>query len=153
MRRVADPVIRLDSDRVSVEPGGQAQVGVTILNPGSIVEGYRLDVVGEGPSSWAEVTPAEISVYPQAEAKAFVTFHPPGGNAAPERDEPVRSQGPLHRGRRRERGRGGRRRDRQGVRAAGQDRPRHLLRPLAGAAHPATEQLGQRTGQAPDRGQ
>ena len=81
--RVADPVIRLDSDRVSVEPGGQAQVGVTILNPGSIVEGYRLDVVGEGPSSWAEVTPAEISVYPQAEAKAFVTFHPPGGNAAP----------------------------------------------------------------------
>jgi hypothetical protein len=79
---VADPVIRLDSDRVSVEPGGQAQVGVTILNPGTIVEGYRLDVVGEGPSSWAQVTPAEISVYPQAEAKAFVTFHPPGGIAA-----------------------------------------------------------------------
>jgi hypothetical protein len=85
---VADPVIRLDSDRVSVEPGGQAQVGVTILNPGSIVEGYRLDVVGEGPSTWAEVTPAEISVYPQAEAKAFVTFHPPGGNAAPSGTSP-----------------------------------------------------------------
>ena len=85
---VADPVIRLDSDRVSVEPGGQAQVGVTIINPGSIVEGYRLDVVGEGPSSWAEVVPAELSVYPQAEAKAFVTFHPPGGNAAPSGTNP-----------------------------------------------------------------
>jgi hypothetical protein len=85
---VADPVIRLDSDRVTVEPGGQAQVGVTITNPGSIVEGYRLDVVGEGPSSWAEVVPAEISVYPQAEAKAFVTFHPPGGNAAPSGTSP-----------------------------------------------------------------
>jgi hypothetical protein len=85
---VADPVIRLDSDRVSVEPGGQAQVGVTITNPGSIVEGYRLDIVGEGPSSWAEVVPAELSVYPQAEAKAFVTFHPPGGNAAPSGTSP-----------------------------------------------------------------
>ena len=85
---VADPVIRLDSDRVSVEPGGQAQVGVTIINPGSIVEGYRLDVVGEGPSSWAEVVPAELSVYPQGEAKAFVTFHPPAGTAAPSGTNP-----------------------------------------------------------------
>ncbi len=86
--RVTDPVIRLDSDRVAVEPGGQAQVGVTISNPGSIVEGYHLDVVGEGPSSWAEVIPAEVSVYPQQEAKAFVTFHPPGGNAAPSGTSP-----------------------------------------------------------------
>src|SRR5919106_6761162 len=81
-------LIMLDSDRVTVEPGGQAQVRVTINNPGSIVEGYHLDVVGEGVSSWAEVVPAEISVYPQAEAKAFVTFHPPGGNAAPSGTSP-----------------------------------------------------------------
>ena len=76
-------MIRLDSDRVAVEPGGQAQVGVTISNPGSIVEGYTLDVVGEGPSSWAQVIPAELSVYPQQEARAFVTFSPPAGTAAP----------------------------------------------------------------------
>ena len=80
---VTDPVIRLDSDRVAVEPGGQAQVGVTISNPGSIVEGYTLDVVGEGPSSWAQVIPAELSVYPQQEARAIVTFSPPSGTAAP----------------------------------------------------------------------
>ena len=48
---MTDPVVRLDSDRVTVEPGGQAQVGVTISNLGRIVEGYTLDVVGEGPST------------------------------------------------------------------------------------------------------
>jgi hypothetical protein len=80
---VTDPVIRLDSDRVAVEPGGQAQVGVTISNPGSIVEGYQLDVVGEGPASWAQVIPPELSVYPQQEARAIVTFSPPSGNSAP----------------------------------------------------------------------
>ena len=76
-------MIRLDSDLVAVEPGGQAQVGVTISNPGSIVEGYTLDVVGEGPSSWAQVIPAELSVYPQQEARAIVTFSPPSGTSAP----------------------------------------------------------------------
>ena len=83
LRRMTDPVISLDSDRVAVEPGGQAQVGVTISNPGSIVEGYTLDVVGEGPSSWAQVIPAELSVYPQQEARAIVTFSPPSGTSAP----------------------------------------------------------------------
>ena len=153
LRRVTDPVIRLDSDRVAVEPGGQAQVGVTISNPGSIVEGYTLDVVGEGPSSWAQVIPAELSVYPQQEARAIVTFSPAVRQLGAERDQRVRRTRPVHRRPGHQRGGRGRRRDRQGVRAAGQDRPGHLLRSLAGPARGAAEQLGQRAGHAADGGQ
>lgn len=56
---------------------------VTVRNPGTIVEGYRIEVVGEGASEWADVLPPEVSVYPQQEATAVIVFSPPGGTGAP----------------------------------------------------------------------
>jgi hypothetical protein len=80
---VADPLLRLEPDRVSVEPGGQASVQVTVHNPGTIVESYRLDVVGEQPIDWAEVVPATVSVYPQQQETVTVLFRPPTGPGTP----------------------------------------------------------------------
>jgi hypothetical protein len=80
---VADPLLRLEPDRVSVEPGGQASVQVTVHNPGTIVDSYRLDVVGEQPIDWAEVVPATVSVYPQQQETVTVLFRPPTGPGTP----------------------------------------------------------------------
>lgn len=80
---MADPIVSLDVDRVAVEPGGQASVTIKIINPGAIVEGYRVEVVGEGVSDWGEALPSEISLYPQQDATATIVFSPPGGTGAP----------------------------------------------------------------------
>lgn len=80
---MADPLVRLEPDRVSVEPGGQASVQVTVHNPGTIVESYKLDVVGEQPIDWAEVVPATVSVYPQQQETVTVLFRPPTGPGTP----------------------------------------------------------------------
>ena len=80
---MADPLLRLEPDRVSIEPGGQASVQVTVHNPGTIVESYRLDVVGEQPIDWAEVVPATVSVYPQQQETVTVLFRPPTGPGTP----------------------------------------------------------------------
>jgi Fibronectin type III domain len=80
---VTDPLLRLEPDRVTVEPGGQASVQVTVNNPGTIVESYRLDVVGEQPIDFAEVLPPTISVYPQQQETVTVVFSPPSGPGTP----------------------------------------------------------------------
>lgn len=80
---MADPLLRLDAAGVSVQPGGQAQVGVTVTSASDIVEGYRLTVLGAQPTRWAEVLPPIVNVYPGEEATAVVVFSPPAGTAAP----------------------------------------------------------------------
>ena len=74
---VTDPVLRLETVRLSVEPGGQVQTTITIQNPGDIVEGYRLDVLGEGASDWGQVLPDEVQVYPGQDSTAVLVFNPP----------------------------------------------------------------------------
>ena len=68
----------------SAQPGGQARVTVTVTNPGTVVEGYRLQVLGPT-APWAEVVPPEVSVYPQQDVTAAVVFSPPTGTSAPQR--------------------------------------------------------------------
>jgi hypothetical protein len=70
IRRVADPLITLDAERTSAQPGGQARVTVTVTNPGTVVEGYQLQVLGPM-APWSEVVPPEVSVYPQQESVKF----------------------------------------------------------------------------------
>ena len=79
---MADPLLRLDATSVAVQPGGQAQVGVTVTSASDIVEGYRLSVLGGQPSQWAEVVPPTVNVYPGEEATAVVVFSPPSGTGA-----------------------------------------------------------------------
>jgi hypothetical protein len=79
---MADPLISLDTEHASVQPGGQARVTVTVTNTGTLVEGFWLQVLGPA-AAWAEIVPPEISVYPQADATAAVIFSPPSDNSAP----------------------------------------------------------------------
>lgn len=80
---MTDPILRLDPARLSVEPGQQATVTLTVTNPGTIVEGYSVDVVSTIPMPWVEVNPSTLSVYPQQEGTAVILFSPPSGAAAP----------------------------------------------------------------------
>jgi hypothetical protein len=76
-----DPVVTLASTDVPVEPGGQATVAVRVRNRSSIVEGFRLDVVGDA-AAWATFHPAEVEVRPQEEAEALLVFAPPAATGA-----------------------------------------------------------------------
>lgn len=78
-----DPLLRLDPSRLVVQPGGQVRTVVTITNVGSIVEGFRIDVLGDGPAEWADVSTPEVSVYPGQEASAVVTLTVPARSGAP----------------------------------------------------------------------
>ncbi|MFZ1284845.1 MAG: fibronectin type III domain-containing protein [Propionicimonas sp.] len=77
-----DPLIGLDPGRASVQPGGQARITVTLTNTGTLVEGYRLQVLGPV-AGWSQVDPPEVSVYPQQKASVAVVFSPPSGTGAP----------------------------------------------------------------------
>lgn len=102
---MTDPVVELQPTEVAVEPGGQTRVVVTVVNEGSIVEGYRVEVLDDvagagpgvaGPASWSEVLPAEggstsaiaegdpdLTVYPGQQQSVIVVFSPPVGTKAP----------------------------------------------------------------------
>ncbi|HSK34854.1 MAG TPA: hypothetical protein VK903_15340 [Propionicimonas sp.] len=80
---MAEPVVSLDPPRLSVDPGGQATLVVTVFNPGTVVEGYDVDVVSTTPMPWATASPETLSVYPQQEASTVITFAPPSGPGAP----------------------------------------------------------------------
>lgn len=73
-----DPVVTVDNDNVTVEPGGQANVVVRVRNLSTIVEGFRLEVLGDA-APWAQVLPGNLEVLPQDEAQATVLFAPPAG--------------------------------------------------------------------------
>ena len=76
---MTDPHVSLDDAQLSVEPGGQARMTVTVKNLGTIVEGYELEVHGEGVEQWWTVEPTEIQVYPEQIGTATVILAPPTG--------------------------------------------------------------------------
>lgn len=79
---MADPLISLDTERTSAQPGGQARVSITVTNPGTVVEGYQLQALGPL-APWSEVVPPEVSVYPQQETTAALVISPPTGTGVP----------------------------------------------------------------------
>ena len=79
---MTDPVLTIETTRLSVEPGGQVQTTLTVQNPGEIVEGYKLTVIGPGAEGWGQVMPDEVQVYPGQETTAVLVFNPPSDAAA-----------------------------------------------------------------------
>jgi hypothetical protein len=83
---MTDPIVVIEPTQLSAEPGGQARVEVTVRNPGTIVENYRIEVLsevaGKGPDVWAQVHPDELSVYPREKGTAIVVLSPPAGLGA-----------------------------------------------------------------------
>jgi hypothetical protein len=66
----------IESPQVRLDAGGEAVVPLHIRNNGTIVEGYRLEVVGV-PADWTTVEPDFISVYPGDSTTARIAFRPP----------------------------------------------------------------------------
>ena len=71
-----------EAENVTVEPGGQARVHLTVYNPSAIVENFRLEVLGNA-SSWATLCPGEVNLFPESTAEVTLTFHP-SDDAPPE---------------------------------------------------------------------
>lgn len=66
----------LQENSLDVTPGEPGSLVLTLRNTGTIVEGYRLAVVGAA-APWTRLEPAELSLYPDTEAQVTVTFDPP----------------------------------------------------------------------------
>ena len=77
----------IDPTILAVPPGGEASCELTVDNRSDIVEGYRLEVLGDA-ARWASVEPATLSVYPGGNATARVVFRIPRSSAVPAAEVP-----------------------------------------------------------------
>jgi hypothetical protein len=77
----------LASTSVSVVPGGEAEVPVTVRNAGDTVEAYRIEVLGV-PAEWVTVEPATLNLYPAGSDTVTVTFRPPRSSRVDAGDVP-----------------------------------------------------------------
>ena len=77
----------IDPTILAVPPGGEASCELTVDNRSDIVEGYRLEVLGDA-ARWASVEPATLSVYPGGNATARVVFRIPRSPAVPAAEVP-----------------------------------------------------------------
>ncbi|WP_428962781.1 COG1470 family protein [Micromonospora fluostatini] len=66
----------LGSTAVSVAPGGEAEVPVTVRNAGDTVEAYQIEILGV-PDEWVTVEPPTLTLYPAGSDTVVVTFRPP----------------------------------------------------------------------------
>lgn len=61
---------------VRAEPGGTAELEVSLRNDGIVVDEFRLEVLGVA-AEWALVEPSTVSLFPGADGTAKVIFQPP----------------------------------------------------------------------------
>jgi hypothetical protein len=61
---------------VTVEPGSEAVCTVTVRNTGTVVDEFRLSLLGDA-AAWAVVEPYVISLLPGNEGTAEIRFRPP----------------------------------------------------------------------------
>jgi hypothetical protein len=65
----------LSVGEADVTPGASSQIDLTLRNTSTIVDGYRLEVIGVE-KEWATITPEVVSLFPGATGDATLTFHP-----------------------------------------------------------------------------
>jgi hypothetical protein len=85
---VADPLISIQPEHISAQPGDQVGLTVTVNNSGKEVEGYQIHILGPL-AGYAEVSPSDVSVYPGKEETATVAFSLPSGTRPPAGLQPV----------------------------------------------------------------
>lgn len=68
--------LEMSATHLGVRPGERVTVAVTVHNSGTVVERFRVSVVGDA-ARWARVEPAEIVAYPAGAATCTVEFAPP----------------------------------------------------------------------------
>lgn len=69
-------ILTSDKNRVTVSPGAQAEVCVTIQNLTTLVDDVSVNVDGID-KSWVQVVPPHVPVFAQGEASVRVIFQPP----------------------------------------------------------------------------
>jgi uncharacterized membrane protein len=69
-------ILSSDKNRVTVSPGAQAELSVTIKNLTTLVDDAAVMVNGID-KSWAQVVPPHVPVFAQGEAAVRVIFQPP----------------------------------------------------------------------------
>ncbi|MFK0229949.1 hypothetical protein ACIQUL_29755 [Streptomyces sp. NPDC090303] len=73
--------MQLESDTLAI-PGEESRQSVQILNTGSVVDRFELDVLGEA-GAWIRVEPADVNVYPDQTAEVELVFRPPRDSQLP----------------------------------------------------------------------
>jgi hypothetical protein len=76
-----DPVVIVDPATVTVAPGGETTVTVSVRSQSPTDDRFRLDVLGDA-AGWSHVEPEVLDVTPQGQAFATITFAPPAGASA-----------------------------------------------------------------------
>jgi hypothetical protein len=75
-------IVKLQSDPIQVVPGAVATVSITVKNTGTVVDQFTLEVLGDA-AGWASVDPPTLSLFPDAEGKAVISFAPPRLSTVP----------------------------------------------------------------------
>jgi hypothetical protein len=65
----------LDTDTVAVEPGAQVSCELKLRNTGTVVDQFTVTLRGDA-AGWATVQPETLSLFPDAEGTARITFQP-----------------------------------------------------------------------------
>ena len=68
--------VTLDGRALQVVPGGTAECRARVRNDGTIVDEFRLEVVGEA-APWASVDPPVLRLFPHTTEVARIIFRPP----------------------------------------------------------------------------
>jgi hypothetical protein len=66
----------LSESNLSAAPGEDVSLQVTVRNTGSVVDEFTLEVEGEA-GAWATIEPTSLSLFPDDDGVAVVTFHLP----------------------------------------------------------------------------
>jgi hypothetical protein len=66
----------IDNAVLSVTPGGDASCEIKVRNTGVVVDEYTFEVLGAA-AAWSTVEPSSLSLFPDSEGTAKVTFRPP----------------------------------------------------------------------------
>ncbi len=69
-------VTSLSTSSVVVAPGGTATVEVMVRNTGTVVDEFRVEILGAA-APWATAAPEVVPLFPGASAPVVVTFAPP----------------------------------------------------------------------------
>jgi hypothetical protein len=81
---VVDVRVSVSPERLEVVPGLEQKLTISLTNPGTVIAGYTVRVLGADPS-WVELEEARVSLFPDETRDLTATVTVPAGLAAGER--------------------------------------------------------------------
>lgn len=74
--------VEVSPARIAVDPGGRAEIQITVRNTGSVVDSFTLEVLGDA-ADWCVCEPATLSIFPGQQAGARLVATPPEASELP----------------------------------------------------------------------